>query len=161
MSEYSVPNPALNDNCPVPAGGRALRPFLIAFGFVCVGFGAVGVVVPGLPTTIFLIVAAWAFARSSRRFHAWLYGQRTFGPMLRNWDEHRVIPNHAKILAVVSMTASFLFVTLFVATSWIFPALLLAVMVPSSFYILTRSSRAPDPQLAKPKTGLDSAVIQR
>lgn len=131
------------DRCPVPEAKPFLRPLLIAFGFLCVGLGVVGIVTPGLPTTIFLIMAAWAFSRSSRRFHAWLYGHRHLGPVVRNWDEYRAIPVKAKIMAISMMSASFLIVIFFVAESWVLPAIMLAVLMPAALYILTRTSQAP------------------
>ena len=125
-------------------GPPVRRWLLIAFGWTCVGIGMVGVVTPGLPTTVFILAAAWAFARSSRRFHRWLYTHPRFGPMIRDWDEHRVIPVRAKILAIAMMTASLIFVAVFVAKSWFPPAAMFAVMAPAAVYILSRSSRAPN-----------------
>ena len=69
-----------------------------------------GAVLPVLPTTPFLLVALWAFARSSRRFHDWLYDHRYFGPMLQDWDRYRVIPLSAKLVAWSVMAASLVFV---------------------------------------------------
>lgn len=118
------------------------KPALLVLGWVCVGLGAVGLVVPGLPTTIFLIIALWAFSKSSQRFHAWLYGHPRLGPPLRAWSEHGVVPVRAKILAVVFMTASWLIVTLWVSETWIAPAILGAVLLPVAAFILTRPSTA-------------------
>ena len=118
------------------------KPALLALGWICVGLGTVGLVVPGLPTTIFLIIALWAFSKSSERFHAWLYDHPRFGPPLRAWSEHGVVPVRAKILAVVFMTASWLIVTLWVAESWIAPAIMGAVLLTVAAFILTRPSTA-------------------
>ena len=87
-------------------------PFLL-LGFAALATGLIGIVVPLLPTTPFLIVAAWCFARSSQRLHDWLYGHATFGPMLRDWDTHRVIPNWAKVCACTAMLASFTYIALY------------------------------------------------
>lgn len=62
-------------------------------------------VLPVLPTTPFLLVAAACFARSSPRFYDWLLSNRIFGPLIRDWREHRCIPLRAKIMAVVLITA--------------------------------------------------------
>ena len=74
---------------------------LISIGWLCVGLAFVGTFVPGIPTTIFLIVALWAFAKSSKKFHAWLLSHKRFGPILRNWEAHKVVPKKAKQLMVV------------------------------------------------------------
>ena len=61
-----------------------LRYAYLTLGWVCVGLGAIGVVVPGMPTVVFLLVAVWAFARSSERFHRWLLVRPCFRPAERS-----------------------------------------------------------------------------
>jgi len=116
-------------------------PFLL-LGLAALAVGLVGVVVPLLPTTPFLIVAAWSFARSSQRLHDWLYEHRLFGPMLRDWDTNRVIPIWAKACACTAMAASFTYVAL----SRDLPVWLLAVtalcLIAVAVYILSKPSRA-------------------
>ena len=75
--------------------------FLISLGWLCVGLAFIGTFVPGIPTTIFLIIALWAFAKSSKKFHTWLLSHKRFGPILRNWETHKVVPRKAKQLMVV------------------------------------------------------------
>ncbi len=114
---------------------------LIAFGWLCVGLGVIGAFVPVVPTTIFLILALWAFSKSSVRFHHWLYSHPRLGRPLRDWHAQRVIPIPAKCLALTTMTASLLFVTLFVAEGWaspLGPALGLGAVAA---YIVTRPHR--------------------
>ena len=77
---------------------------LLALGWLCVGLGFIGIFVPGLPTTIFLIIALWAFTKSSKKLRIWLLNHKRFGPILRNWQEHKVVPLKAKILMVVLQT---------------------------------------------------------
>ncbi len=69
------------------------------------GLAALGVLLPVLPTTPFLLIAAACFARSSPRFYDWLLANRIFGPLIRDWREHRSIPLRAKVLAVVLIAA--------------------------------------------------------
>ena len=64
---------------------------VMALGFLFVGIGAVGIVLPVLPTTPFLLLAAGCFAQSSERWHAWLINTRLFGGLIRDWEEHRCI----------------------------------------------------------------------
>lgn len=76
------------------------------FGWSSVAAGTLGIFLPLLPTTPFLLVAAWAFARCSDRAHRWLHGHPRFGPFLEGWRTHRAIPRRAKVVAVVSLIAS-------------------------------------------------------
>ena len=112
----------------------------------------IGVVIPGMPTTIFLIVALWAFSKSSDRFHDWLYNHPRFGPSLRNWSSYRVIPVRAKIFAVGLMLASWLIVTLFVADSWIIPSVLGTILLGVAAYIVTRADKPPVPSVSQPES---------
>ena len=74
---------------------------LITIGWLSVGLAFVGTFVPGIPTTIFLIIALWAFAKSSKKFHSWLLNHKRFGPILQNWESHKIVPRNAKILMVI------------------------------------------------------------
>lgn len=74
-----------------------------AGGWVAVGFGGVGVVVPGLPTTIFFIVAASCFARSSPRFEQWVLNLPGVGPMVRDYRSGLGMPRQAKVAATITM----------------------------------------------------------
>ena len=117
---------------------------LIAFGWLNVIIALIGVVVPGLPTTIFLIIAFWAFSNSSERFQSWIWNHPKFGPSIRHWHNYRVIPVRAKILAVTMMSLSFCYLTFFVAESLMMPVLMALVMVPAGIYVVTRESLPPD-----------------
>lgn len=74
-----------------------------ALGFVFLGLGGLGVVLPVLPATPFVLLAAACFAKSSEKWHRWLLANRTFGPMVRNWEDNRCIGCRVKLLAVASM----------------------------------------------------------
>jgi len=117
---------------------------LIAFGWLNVIIALVGIVVPGLPTTVFLIVAFWAFSNSSERFQSWIWNHPKFGPAIRHWHNHRVIPLRAKILAVTMMSLSFSYLTFFVAESLMMPILMALIMVPGGIYVVTRDSLPPE-----------------
>ncbi len=129
------------------SGGNSLvrgptRLVLLGLGGFFTGLGMLGVVLPLLPTTPFLLLALWAFARSSRRFHDWLYDHPRFGPVLKAWRDHRVVPLRAKVLAVVVMAASLTWVT-FLKTEplWV-PLVMAGVMVPVALWLLSRPSRS-------------------
>lgn len=76
-------------------------PLYLIFGFALTALAALGIVLPLLPTTPLLLLAAACFARSSVKCHRWLLNHRVFGPIIRNWNENRCIPLKAKITAVV------------------------------------------------------------
>ena len=117
-----------------------IRYTLIGFGWLNIGVGAVGIVVPGLPTTPFLLVAAWAFSKSSPRFQHWLRNHRRLGPPVRDWQDHRAIPVRAKVLAVVMMCASLAYL-IYAADSWVLPTVVGAIMLCAGSYVVTRPSR--------------------
>ncbi len=112
---------------------------LLICGWCNVVLGMIGAVVPGMPTTVFLIIALWAFTRSSPRLRRWLYEHPRYGPALRDWDRHGVIPPRAKRLAGTMMAASLLIIAWF-ASSWIMPAIVGGVMAAVMLFILTRPS---------------------
>ncbi len=78
------------------------RNLYIFFGVVCVALGALGVVVPGLPTTPFLLLASWLFYRSSERLRQWLLASR-LGVYIRNYERDKGMTLRAKITAIVLM----------------------------------------------------------
>lgn len=121
---------------PVP-----LRYALIAFGWANVGVGIVGIFVPGLPTTIFLLLALWAFSRSSHRFNSWLYNHPRLGPLLRDWHAERVIPVRAKCLALGLMAIS-LGTAFVVLDGWVLPVVVTAILGVVATFIVTRPSRS-------------------
>ena len=122
-------------------GRIAKKYFLISLGFFFVGLAFIGIALPGLPTVPFLIVALWCFSKSSERFHNWLYNHKIFGPSLKMWDEHRVIPYKAKVIAIISMSLSMLYLILFSDIKLFHILCVLAVMLYASYYILTKPSQ--------------------
>ncbi len=90
-----------------------------------------------------MLLALWAFSKSSQRFHDWLYGHPFFGPPLQRWHSHRVIPNTAKALSVITMAVSFLYLAYFTTLGFWIKALIALVMLYGAAFILSRPSRAP------------------
>ena len=83
--------------------------FYLSIGFLCVGLAYIGFVTPGIPFSIFLVIAAWAFAKSSKRMEAWLYNHPWFGKFLTNWTKKRVFPTRGKYLMVLVMSSTLAF----------------------------------------------------
>lgn len=79
----------------------------LAAGLAMMALAVIGAILPLMPTTVFLIMAGWCFARSSPRLESWLLNHPRFGAMLRNWRDHRAIPRRAKIAACCGMTMGF------------------------------------------------------
>ena len=88
---------------------RWLRPVLWVAGTLALLLGIIGIVVPGLPTTPFVLLAGACFVRASPRAHRWLLKNRTFGPMLREWEKHRSVSRRVKRfgLTAMALTAGF------------------------------------------------------
>jgi uncharacterized membrane protein YbaN (DUF454 family) len=85
-------------------GSRTVRVLLWIAGSVALALGLIGVVLPGLPTTPFILLAAACYAKASPRLHAWLLHHRWFGPMLREWERDRSLTRRSKTVAILSMT---------------------------------------------------------
>jgi uncharacterized membrane protein YbaN (DUF454 family) len=79
------------------------RAALAALGLVSLALGVIGVFVPGVPTTEFVLAASYLFARSSPRLEGWLERNRWIGPSLRQFRETRGMPLRAKVVALTSM----------------------------------------------------------
>lgn len=111
------------------------RWLLIILGWLAVVLATLGVVLPLLPTTPFLLLAAWCFARSSPRFHHWLLYRSWFGAYLRHWQQHRALPPGAKwkavLVIVLTFAASFWLVKL-----WWVRIVLIVIMVALLTFML-------------------------
>ena len=85
----------------------------MGLGFLSLGMAYIGVIVPGIPFSIFLVFAAYCFAKSSPRMHAWIYNHKYFGPFLTNWTQKRVFPQKMKyaMVAVMSSSAVLLYIS--------------------------------------------------
>ncbi|TNF35236.1 MAG: DUF454 domain-containing protein [Gammaproteobacteria bacterium] len=112
------------------------------FAWLFFGLGAVGTIVPGLPTVPFMLLALWSFSKSSQRFHDWLYSHKVFGPPLQQWHQHKVIPLRAKIFSITSMILSMGYMIFYTEMP---PWLLIVtglVMVYGAWFILRHPSKA-------------------
>jgi uncharacterized membrane protein YbaN (DUF454 family) len=81
----------------------------MGLGFASLGMAYIGVVVPGIPFSIFLVFAAYCFAKSNKRMHDWLYNHKYFGPFLTNWVEKKVFPTWGKYAMITVMSSSLAF----------------------------------------------------
>ena len=116
---------------------------LLTLGWICVGLGFIGIFVPGLPTTIFLIIALWAFTKSSKRLRNWLLNHKRFGPILRNWQEHRVVPIRAKILMVI-LQISVVIIVQYTFDNLIISFGLAVILILVASYVLSLPSKVAE-----------------
>ena len=128
-------------------------------GWMAVGLGVFGLIMPLVPGVPFFVLAAWCFSRGSARVHDWLTGNRWLGPIIRNWREHKVIPLHGKIGALVGLVSSVIVVGVLlpqhpavaaeewlvpvVDGGWPLPTIIGAINTVVGAYIFSRPSRVP------------------
>ncbi|MEM6590201.1 MAG: YbaN family protein [Pseudomonadota bacterium] len=122
-----------------PTRSAAIRILWVSAGIWALILGGIGVFLPLLPTTPFIILAAFCFGKGSKRLRNWLVTHRTFGPLITDWEMHGAIPRYAKILACTLMAATFLGSLL----AGLAPMLLMiqaVFMGSAALYVLTRPS---------------------
>jgi uncharacterized membrane protein YbaN (DUF454 family) len=112
-----------------------------ALGWAMVALGFVGLLLPVMPTTIFLILAAGCFSHSSPRFEQWLLDHRWFGPSIRRWRERGAIPLKAKILAIGSMAGGYVVLLLTVQLAWWIDLIVASALIGSAAYVATRPNQ--------------------
>lgn len=112
-----------------------MRPVYFVLGIISLIVGIVGVVLPLIPTTGPVLLAAFFFARSSNRFHDWLTTHPRFGPLIADFRAGLGIPLMTKVWALTAMVAAFTIGAVFVATHWIAGAVVIAVGVWAITYV--------------------------
>ena len=111
----------------------AVKYFLILLGIFFVAIGVIGIVVPGLPTTIFMIAAAACFAKSSPWLHNWLMSHPWFGPIINDWNETRSIPRNGKRLALIMMGVACVYTWFVIEALYLKLAILGVMLLPAIF----------------------------
>ena len=111
------------------------RGVLIVLGWICIALGTAGIFLPLLPTTVFILLASWCFARSSERFHNWLHNHNKLGPMIKSWETGQGIPQRTKYRAILFVWLSIcLSIYLIHFRIWL-TCLLLLVALSVSIYL--------------------------
>jgi len=106
-------------------------------GGISLALGVIGMFLPLLPSTCFIIMSTWAFSKSSPKFHHWLYYQSPFSKSIQDWQQHRMVPRKAKIIATLSLLTSFVITALMIPN----PILLLVLAAGMSallVFLITR-----------------------
>ncbi|MCA6117072.1 YbaN family protein [Bradyrhizobium sp. WSM 1738] len=121
-----------------------MRIIYFSLGWVMVALGVIGLVMPLMPGVVFLIVAAWCFARSSPRFEAWLLDHPTLGRPLRDWRAAGAIPRSAKVMACIGMTIGFVVFWYSVDPSLPLAAGVAAMFLACAAYVVSRPAMADE-----------------
>lgn len=111
--------------------------FYLVFAYFCVGLGFIGAFLPLLPTTPFLLLAAWAAPRGSPALHRWLYEHPRFGAVLIAWEQKRAVSTRAKWTACILMTLSWV-IMYFQTSTWIVPAITGVLFIGISAFLISR-----------------------
>lgn len=119
---------------------KTLRPFFFVLGWVSVLLGFIGALLPVMPTTPFLILAAYLFSKSSPKFHAWLLNLPKFGPVIKEWEESKTIKKEVKIMAIGLLSISMMGTLIFVPVKMIVKYILTGIWISVSIYIATRKN---------------------
>lgn len=123
----------------------AMRVTFIVLGMISLGLGIAGAVLPVLPTTPFVLLAAACFARGSPRFHDWLLAHPLFGPIIFEWNEYGSIPWRTKIVALVLMSVTFtISIVFFVRPRWLQITLALFAVVLATWLYRVPSRDRPE-----------------
>lgn len=114
-----------------------MRGFWFLCGWGSVILGAIGVLLPLLPTVPFLLLAAFCFAKSSQRTHDWLINHKIFGPPIQDWRQHGAIRKQAKILASLCILLTFILSLVLHVSGWIL-GIQVVVLSAVAVFIWTR-----------------------
>lgn len=121
--------------------GRELKPFqrwlFVVAGSVSVGLGTIGIVLPLLPTTPFLLLAAYCYAKSSKRFYTWLISNRYFGEYILNYREKRGVPMKIKIYTLILLWATISFSAFYVVSLIWVRVLLMIIATGVTIHVLS------------------------
>ncbi len=109
----------------------------VILGWIAIGAGFLGIFLPVLPTTPFLLLAAALFFRGSPRLYGWLTNHKTLGPYIRNFRENKAIPLHAKIVSVCMMWTAILLSAFLAVDVWWLRITLFAIAIGVTIHILS------------------------
>lgn len=126
-----------------------MRRLYLGLGYASLALGVIGIFLPLLPTTPFVLLAAWCFARSNPALAERLYGHPRFGPLLTTWRDQRAIPLRAKISALAALALSYAII-LWLSESPLLPVILAAIMGSVALYIATRPTPRDGPGASLP-----------
>jgi uncharacterized membrane protein YbaN (DUF454 family) len=124
----------------------AMRIIFAGLGCSMLTLGIIGAFLPVMPTTIFLILAAWCFGKSSPRLEAWMLNHPQFGPSLRRWREEGAVPRKAKLMAASGMAMGYALFWIGAKPHWPLATLVAALIASAAAYVISR----PEPSGPSP-----------
>ena len=151
MPHYNAPvapRPGGSAVSDTPHATGVRRAVYVGLGLGFLGLAAVGVVTPMLPTTPFLLLAAFFFARSSRRLHDWLLNSRLFGGLIRDWQQHKGVRPRVKVVALTLMPCVVLSSAYFGRLRWYLVVMLVALALVGATVVLCLKTVRDAPQPA-------------
>lgn len=133
------------------------KALLIFLGTVCVGLGIMGMFLPLMPTTVFLLMAAYCYSHSSDRFHTWLLNNRLCGKYIRNYKSGLGISIRQKVTTIVILWASIGFSIWFVAGEFWLTLLLVAVVIGVTLHLVLLKTYRPEPATESQPSQIEEA----
>jgi len=119
------------------AWGNFKRIILLISGTISLGLGILGIFLPLLPTTVFLLIAAYCYARSSEKFYSWLMNNKLFGNYIRNYREKKGITIGTKIISLSFLWLTILYSAIFIVENLVIQIVLILIAVGVSIHLLT------------------------
>jgi uncharacterized membrane protein YbaN (DUF454 family) len=105
------------------------KALFFVLGWLCLIMAYIGLVTPGIPFSIFLVGAAYFFARSNKKMEHWIYNHKHFGPFLTNWEKKRVFPQRGKYAMIIVMSSTVIIMSFFAPIkAVIFSAIFMALV---------------------------------
>ena len=117
--------------------GRNMKYLLIILGSICLALGVIGIFLPLLPTTPFLLLTAALYVRSSDKLYQWLIRQKYLGNYIRNFREHRAIPLRAKIFSISMIWITLVYCAITISEHIAIKALFIVLAASVTWHILT------------------------
>ncbi|MBR5477347.1 MAG: YbaN family protein [Bacteroidaceae bacterium] len=114
-----------------------MKILLAILGSVSLALGIMGVFLPVLPTTPFLLLSAALYMRSSQRLYDWLMLHKHLGPYIKNFREHKALPLRVKVVSVTMVWATLLYCAIFVAKEWWMSAVFVAIAIGVTVHIIS------------------------
>ncbi|MFH6953096.1 YbaN family protein [Pseudoalteromonas sp. XMcav1-K] len=127
-----------------------IRSVWLVIGLVSLLLGVLGVFLPLLPTTPFVLLSAFCFSKSSTRMHSWLLNHRIFGQLITDWEAHGVIRTKIKVIATSSMLLLVSYPLFFIPFPIWLKAIVVICIVSVLLFIWSRPSKPSDNQVKDP-----------